>query len=205
MVVNRASGSSREVLTPIRRWMSVPIAMASNVAITTAPARHRAPLASQPLDRRGVGQRRAGRGRHHQLRHRVGGSRPGHRPRGRGHHHVPRRILEKRGRVEQRRRHRTPRPRRSAPRRPRRARRRWPAGARRHADTGRRPSAGRARSPRPASTRRRDRRPGRPSRAPPASRREGTGTAGTAPAKLGQAAPPEPRAPPRTRPRRSRG
>ena len=64
--------------------------------------RHRAP----PRDSRSIAAGsgsvvRVGR-RHHKLRHGVGGSRPGHRPRGGGHHHVPRRILEQGGRIEQR-------------------------------------------------------------------------------------------------------
>ena len=65
IVVNRASGSSRDVLTPIRRWMSVPIAIASKAepdpCSVAAAAVTRAIPATIALDPSAVGQRLAGR------------------------------------------------------------------------------------------------------------------------------------------------
>ena len=69
IVVNRASGSSREVLTPIRRWMSVPMRDGVEGG-DHGPAAVIGCHPGQPFDRRRVGQRRAVRGRHARARRR---------------------------------------------------------------------------------------------------------------------------------------
>ena len=121
IVVNRASGSSREVLTPIRRWISVPRAIGSNDRGRAragraghAPA---SPGPSEPVAQRSTarpaGAATVARSRRGPARAAPGGTRtrsatasaaPG-RPSvaGRGRHPgVDRRVVEDRGGVEER-------------------------------------------------------------------------------------------------------
>ena len=107
-VVNRARGSSREVFTPIRRWMSVPIASGIE-----APPWARSPGSSGQLaaraaeDRRRLGEGPAlGRGQD-QVGHGGRGRRPAEGPRGGGHRVVGGRIVEDRGGGQERVRRRT--------------------------------------------------------------------------------------------------
>ena len=100
IVVNRASGSSRDVLTPIRRWMSVPTAMASN----SVGRRHAAGPPRSTLDARsGRWQRLAPGSSQHQVRDRIGGPWPPEATGGRGHGGVACRVVEQVGGGEQRR------------------------------------------------------------------------------------------------------
>ena len=184
IVVNRASGSSRDVLTPIRRWMSVPIAMASK-------ARHRAsgrlgrvvghgrrPRAVASISA-ASGSDSPERDREHEVGDRVGGVRAG--PARARRRTSPRAATDRRAARRPRPAgpRRSPRPRPGSRPRPRRTPRRCGAGARPRGDTGRSPSGARTRPPRRASRRR----PGPPRgprrRARPSCRRGGTGTGGT--------------------------
>ena len=96
--MNRASGSSREVLTPIRRWMSVPVAIASK------PRDHRRAAAGEALDlgRRPGAAGGAAAARTSSATASAAPGRPSDAGRGR-HRGVRRRVLEEAGRVEQRR------------------------------------------------------------------------------------------------------
>ena len=185
IVVNRASGSSREVLTPIRRWMSVPgRERVERRRSARAGPRARACARSRPArEGRQLGPPPPGRAR-----------RPRRRPPGRPSARAAARIavvrvrvVEERGGVEERlgveglvldqa---------RGAGRDQARGVGPLVAGGVRI--RARRPPAGRGRSPRPASTSRPGRRAGRPPRGRPASRHAGTGTADSAArSRLGQ-------------------
>ena len=147
IVVNRASGSSRTVLTPIRRWMSVPVAIGSNAA---ARLRHRAGAVTRPprARRRRSPRRRerlVARDREDQLRDRVGGAGPASSRAAADIRRVARRV------GEQARRPRAGASRvellvldQDAPRPRRRTARRWRAGGRPRAGTGRSPSGARS-------------------------------------------------------------
>ena len=79
IVVNRASGSSRDVLTPIRRWMSDPIAI--GVERRVAGRRHAQPRRAMRRSmrrRRRAAARRAARGEH-QVGDRLGRTGPAER------------------------------------------------------------------------------------------------------------------------------
>ena len=174
IVVNLASGSSRDVLTPIRRWMSVPVASGSNTAAVTPDPGRGAPESA------GSGHGCPVRGGQDEVGDGVGRGRSAHRPGGSGHRDVGRGVVEDPGRVEQR-----------------VAVERLvidePGGARldhrpgigplvagrvriRHDDD----RAGRGRRPRPGWTSRPARRGGRRWPGRPACRRAGTGMAGSA-------------------------
>ena len=78
IVVNRASGSSREVFTPSRRWMSVPRAIASNARADVVIAVIRR-LAREAVEDARLGQRAVLGGGEDELGHRVRRARPAQR------------------------------------------------------------------------------------------------------------------------------
>ena len=104
IVVNRASGSSRDVLTPIRRWMSVPIAMASNGTVARSgvtPDVTQRLRASGGRSRRGSGSGRRSRGGDDEIGDGIGGAGSGQRAGGGGHRGVSGGVVEDRGGIEQ--------------------------------------------------------------------------------------------------------
>ena len=100
IVVNRASGASRDVLTPIRRWMSARARRIERRRGGGGSVTRRSPRAIA-LDRwparAAAGARRA-RG---ELGDRVGGPGPAERARGGGHRGVRGRVVEDRGGLDE--------------------------------------------------------------------------------------------------------